>query len=337
MKLSDVANLPGGIHDYLLPAPHYFAHFPFLSASAATFGVLTWAPFALAALAFPLTWLDATKRDRAWVLAGGFLLAGCLLNFGTVCAITFRNDRYAIDFLPAAIWLAACVMGAALTARRRRWRLAGMGLAAAAVFTLIHSLLLGLSGRPYPILARVLDYPVALVERLAGARYGPLQLELRFPDQPVLGRSEPLVAMADGTDVLYATQPDARHVQFRFFHRGVGGPATDPLPLAADRSAAVELDLGAFYPSAEDPLFAGWPPDLVDALHRRLRIRFGGRTVLDRAVDFYANDFFHTAVGVKAGPRPGTRASRERFSRCGAVPFPAPRRWRRFPSRDRCD
>jgi hypothetical protein len=308
VKVTDLANLPGGLHDYLFPAPHYFAHFPFLSASAETFGVLPWAPFALFALAFPLTWFGAVRRDRSWVFAGGFLLVGCLLSFGAVCMVTFRNDRYAVDFLPAATWLALFVMATALAAVRRLWRMVGSVLALVAVFTLGHSILLGLSGRPLPALARVFDYPVAVIERLSGVRYGPLILDVRFPAKPVAGQSEPLLAMAAGADVLYETQPDEDHVQFRFFHRGVGGPSSDAIPIDVNRTHLVELDLGALYPQPDHPLFAGWPENLIDALRRRLRVRLDGRMVLDRAAVFYPNDFFHTTIGSNPGGANGEKS-----------------------------
>lgn len=300
MKLTSLANLPGGVHDYLFHAPHYFTHFPFLSASADTFGILPWAPFALAALAFPLTLLAAARRGRVWVFAGGFLLLAFILNFGAVCIVAFRNDRYAVDFLPAAVWLALVVMGAALVAARRAWRIAGRLLSLAALYTLAHSLLLGLSLHPHPLIARALAAPVAAIERLCGVRYGPLELEVRFPAKPVAGRSESLLSMADGADALYVVQPDERHVQFRFFHRGSGGPASDVAVIDPARSHAVELDLGALYPPSDHPDFAGWSPNLVDAVHRRLAVRLDGVTVLDRSVAFYPNDYYHTVVGANA-------------------------------------
>jgi hypothetical protein len=297
MKLTGLGYLPAGLRDLLFSAPNYFSHFPFLSESADAFGVLPWAPFALAALAFPLTLLDQERRSRLWVLCGGFLLLSCVLNFFALCLVAFRNDRYAVDFLPAAIWLGLVVMAAALTAPRRIWRLCGVLLAFAAGFTLVHSVLLALSLRPHATLAGVLNRPVAAIEGLAGVRYGPLQLDLKFPETPVVGRSEELLSMADGADVLYVDQPDEAHVQFRFFHRGVGGPSSDPIAVDRGRIHALVLDLGALYPPSEHPLFAGWPDSLVDALHRRLLISLDGKTILDRSVDYYTNDYFHTRIG----------------------------------------
>ena len=297
MKLSSLSYIPGGLHSFLWNPPHYFSHFPFLSESADSFGVVPWAPFALAALAFPLTFLDPARRSRLWIYGGGFLLLAALLNFLALSMIAFRNDRYAIDFLPAATWLGLVVMAVALTAGRLLWRLCGFMLALVASFTLLHCLLLGLSLRPHSSLAGALNVPAAALERMTGVRYGPLQLKVRFPDKPVEGRSEALLSMADGADLLYEIQPDAAHVQFRFFHRGIGGPVSDPVSLGTEGVHDLNLDLGALYPPSDHPLFAGWPENLVDALHRRLAVSIDGRTVLDRSVEFYTNDYYHTTVG----------------------------------------
>jgi hypothetical protein len=130
--------------------------------------------------------------------------------------------------------------------------------------------------------------------------------------------------MADGADILYETQPDAGHVQFRFFHRGVGGPESDPLTLGSEAVHDLKLDLGALYPPSDHPLFAGWQENLVDALHRRLEVSLDGQTALDRSVEFYTNDFYHTAIGtaIRAHedvvPFSGTVVSAER----GEIPLP---------------
>lgn len=325
MKLTDISYLSGGLQIYLFSAPHYFSHFPFLSQSADAFGVLPWAPFALAALAFPLTLLNPLRRGRLWVLCGGFLLLGSLLTFFSLCTVAFRNDRYAVDFLPAATWLGLVVMAAALTAVRRAWRVCGVLLAIAAGFTLVHSLLLALSLRPHATLAGALNRPVAAMEKLAGVRYGPLELDLRFPEIPVAGRSEELLSMAGGADVLYVDQPDEAHVQFRFFHRGVGGPSSDPIAIDRGRVHSLTLDLGALYPPSEHPLFAGWPENLVDALHRRLLVTFDGATILDRSVDYYPNDYYHTRVGAAIAAKAGeTPFSGELLNvRHGPMPLPS--------------
>lgn len=324
MKLTSLSYFPEGLHSFLFSPPHYFSHFPFLSESADAFGVLPWAPFALAALAFPLTLLEPSRRRSPWAPLGGFLLLSCLLNFLALCLLAFRNDRYAVDFLPAATWLGLVVMAAALTAARRVWRLCGGLLVLAAGFTLVHSVLLALSLGPHTAIAGALNKPVATMERLAGVHYGPLQLDLNFPVTPLVGRSEVLLSMADGADLLYVDQPDVDHVQFRFFHRGVGGPSTDPVALDRGRVHALVLDLGSLYPPSEHPLFAGWPENLVDALHRRLLVALDGRTILDRSVSYYANDYFHTRFGgglevpVGEAPFSGTLLNVRR----GAMPLP---------------
>jgi hypothetical protein len=114
-------------------------------------------------------------------------------------------------------------------------------------------------------------------------------------------------------------------VQFRFFHRGVGGPSSDPVAIDRERVHSLVLDLGSLYPPSDHPLFAGWPDNLVDALHRRLVVVLDGKTILDRSVGFYTNDYFHTRIGAALAVPAGEAAFSGALTdvRRGAMPQPA--------------
>lgn len=130
--------------------------------------------------------------------------------------------------------------------------------------------------------------------------------------------------MADGADVLYVDQPDDAHIQLRFFHRGVGGPSSEPVEIDRERVHALVVDMGALYPPSEHPLFAGWPQNLVDALHRRLVVALDGSTLLDRSVDYYPNDYFHTRIGSAIAAGPGEAVFSGTLVSAARAPLPTP-------------
>ncbi|HEX3728990.1 MAG TPA: hypothetical protein VHV47_04255 [Opitutaceae bacterium] len=307
VALIRLAYLPAGLRAYLLAAPDYTLSFPFVSLPGRTFGLLPCAPFALAALGFPLACaLPALRQDRVWVLAVGAALLAALCNFCTVCSYWFLQERYALDFLPAAIGVGLLVAGVAWDALRRRpalRRLAMTGALAAGMATLGQSVLLSLGGhlpalRP---LAAALDAPIGAAERLLGLRPGPIEMTVQLPVVPS-GRNEPLVSADSGADVLYLRQSDSRHVQFGLFHRGSGGPLGEPQAVDPDRSHVIAVDLGALYPSAQDSAFGGWPAEAVEALQRRALVRLDGRIALEASALFYPNDPLHTSVGRNPDP-----------------------------------
>jgi hypothetical protein len=328
VTLASFAHLPAGLRAYLLGSPNYLAYFPFFEPSDATFATLACAPFALAALGFPLTLLDpARRRDRTWVLVGGAALLAALLNFLAICMYWFLQDRYALDFIPAAVLLALPVTAAALVARSRWTRGVGVALAAAGAVTLANSAMDAMLSHPNDDrpLARLLDYPAAALDRILGTRSGPLQLTVKFPRiKP--GVQEPLVAMADGADLLYLIPTDEGHARIGFFHRGAGGPIGEPIAIDHDRPHVLDVDLGGLYPPRDDPRYRGWSDSLIDSLRRRLKVQFDGRTVLSGSSDFYPNDPWHTSVGSQPIPNYVTK---RKFAgtilevRHGGLPNPA--------------
>jgi hypothetical protein len=304
VTLARLANLPTGLRAYLLVPPNYFFYFPFLSQSGQTFGAIPWAPFALAALGFPLTLLNpALRRNRVWTVVGTTVLLAFLLNFLVICMYWFLQDRYALDFLPTGVLLALPVTAAALQARRRLTRAVGVVLVAAGALTLFNSVMLGLNDHASDLrpLARVFDYPSYALERLTGFKPGPVQLTVVFPKIKA-GVQEPLVAMSGGADLLYLIPADGGRARIGFFHRGAGGPIGEAFSVDDDRRHVLDVDLGALYPPAEHPLFSGWSDSLIDALHRRVNVRLDGRTVLNGSSEFYPNDPLHTSIGFNPIP-----------------------------------
>lgn len=335
-----LANVPSGLRAFLIPSPRYLAYFPFIEMPGDTFGILPWAPFALTCLGFPATLLvPALRRSRLWILAGGAALLATLLNFGSLCLFWGRFARYAIDFLPAATLLGLFVAAVVFEGVRPGIRWLKPVLAAAAAVTLAHSVLLGLRCSPADLraVALRLDAPVSAAERLFGVREGPIDMELLFPP-PFAGRPQPLLAAADGADVLTLLRPDADHVQFGFFHRGSGGPESDPQAIDPGRPHEVQIDLGALYPPPEHSAFARWPSDAIEALRRRVLVRLDGRIVLQASSAFYPNDPLHTFIARNPDPADvSTPAFTGRILRTNRPGLPSPDslqpRWRGGPAR----
>lgn len=313
-RLFGVANLLPALRAYLGAGKDYSIYYPFARQVTDTFGLLPWAPFALVALAFPLTCRMPRRRDPAWVGGVGFVLAAALAVFGSLAFYAYRLGRYELDFLPALMLVAVLVASALLAEahpgpawRRRLVRGGVLGLLG---FTLLHSILQGLpdAGAGVRPFARWLDYPAYAFERLAGIRQGPVAMEVEFP-AAAAGRREPLVVSGDGRDLIYVQYGQPGHVQFGFDHSGAGGSLSDPVPVVPGRRYRLVVDMGGLYPPPEHPDFRGWTDLENEVLHRRLRVELDGRTVFRAASVFYASDPFSVQVGENPTP-PALQAAR---------------------------
>ena len=244
----------------------------------------------------------------AFVLtAAGFttISAGVLLFFNTASA------RYMVDFVPGFVLLGA--MGALgwdhrLAGASRGTKMAiRSALAAALAATAFVGLMAGfqLHGllrlqRPaaYAALERVFNQPVYWFERLAGTRYGPLQLRLRLPRDRI-GKLEPLVVTgwAYEADFVFLYYPDREHLQVGFDHTSHGMVMSSPFPVDYSTDHTVSVELGSLYPPATHPFFAGMAPAQIDAYRRYCHVTFDNRTVLELTAAFYDSSPGHLGVG----------------------------------------
>ena len=309
LRLLDAGRVPGNLAFFLFGVPQYVPYFPFQAPGAGAFGVLACAPAALLALAFPLTLrLRAWRPERPWGTMGGTLLAVFGLNF-LALSVSFTNERYFLDFLPAGILL-GLLTGLGLVRAshrgafpRRSARAARLLVAALGGLTLVQGGIFALSRYPdqprLAALARPVDRLVARLEPWLGIAYGPLEFRAAFQPRP--GRIDPLVVSGDGRDVLFVSYPAEDRIQFGFHHAGAGGPTGAPLTITPGHAYDLVINLGALYPPRDHPAFDAWTDVQSEVLHRVVSVRLDGRDVLEGASYFYPTTPWNLEIGRNRG------------------------------------
>ncbi|HVW20908.1 MAG TPA: hypothetical protein VHC86_06800 [Opitutaceae bacterium] len=319
---------------YFLAPAHWRRYFPFAGVPAEgpnapysieyVYGLLANFPFVALAAAAPAACARRSPEERRALRA--LIGAAALYALGIAAGLIQLPGaaaRYTADFAPLLALLAGLgLLGVERLAggwRRTAWRTLGAVGAAAVVLVaaLLNFQLLGLLrslDRPaYDWIARAFDLPVYAWERLAGQRFGPLELTVRLPAAAPLGSLEPLVATGWSfeTDCLFIRYIDSASVQLGFgaSHRPV---LWSPV-LAADRSREHRLvvHMGSLFPPSAHPWFGRMDEFAAAGLSRWLRVDLDGQAAFDQAQDFYDGSPGDTHLGRNPGQPPtyGTRFS----------------------------
>ena len=275
---------------YVLAGGEYSRYFPFIRQTTENIGLLTWAPFALIAFAWPLMACSARYRERDWVLGVGAPLLGAMVNFGSLMVYYYVFDRYVLDFLPAFM-LVACVMvsvGLAMLKVGRRWWVTAVILLVA--YTGAHSFVHGLpSPAASPTMerwAQLLNRLPAWYEQVAGVKFGAVDAEVEFLEGTP-GVTEVLLATARGRDQLTVRYLGARRAQIQFSPVESAGPASEPFDFEPGRRYRLHADLGSLYPPAEHAAYRGWEGTEITRLQRRVAVSLDGRELLDFSSSFH--------------------------------------------------
>lgn len=289
IKLFGLERVGLAFEGYVMAGRDYSRYFPFIRQTSENIGLLTWAPFALVALAWPLTWRTAAGRTRAWVLGVGGLWLIALLNFGSLMLYYYVFDRYVLDFLPA-LMVVACVMVSAWLARAQGWR-KRVGVAALVAllgYTGVHSLVHGLPSSAWPEMrwvAGIFNRVPAWYERLTGVGYGAAEVDVEFA-RGTAGAQEVLLATARGRCVLTVRYLGERQAEILFSSGETSGLASAPFEFELGRRYRLRADLGSLYPPAGHAVFGGRDDAEVKVLLRRVDVRWDGRELLRLASSF---------------------------------------------------
>lgn len=298
------------LYYYLVALPRPSAFFPFIqvtgmppfalpagySGQENMYGLLATMPWLLG-----VVWLGRAIRRgetvpplREFGLVAGALPAGILVF---LLLIAGANNRYLVDFVPAAAVLAgAGVFQWESRAAGWRRRLGRAVWLAALGWTVVFNILVSLQHNDllrfhnpatYAQLARTAN---GLVEPFVGAgrRAGPLRIEFTLPPGRT-GQLEPLVVTGWSfrADFLYIFYKDERHIQIGFEHTSYGGPMSPPLRVDYDRPHVLEVDFGSLYPPREHPYFDGWSEEAIVRRKRTLLVKLDGQVVHEGLYDFY--------------------------------------------------
>ncbi len=258
-------------------------------------GLFTSAPFFWFVFLIPLAWTGRRLvRTFCLVLLLGFLGVASLM-----CFFVGVMDRYMIDFVPGLALLAVLGFWGLLMAVRGRARPLVMAAStllafwsiAFNAFAAIGHLDLLKDGEPdyYRRLVHAFDTPRAVIDRLTGHVYGPLEFTVRFPtDQPAVLQCLVATGTARQGDFLYITYPAPHQVLLGAERVSHGGPQTDPLPFVPGQAYRLRVEMGSFYPPEGDPYFDGMTRQAVLDRLERLSVQIDGREVLAERRPFNA-------------------------------------------------
>jgi hypothetical protein len=283
------------------------------------FGVLPNIPFVfLAGVALVLA-----IRRAAWpreLRVFGMAVAAAAIGTGLATS-SFGGaiNRYEVDFVPSFIVL-ACLGWLALVDRARprtpSRRLAVAGFSVLLAFSVAFNVLASFGHNQ---LLRV-EHP-ALYGRIAyrwnrlslwlgelcGVRYGPVEMEVIFPEDKV-GQEEPLLATGCSfmSDYLVVHYDAPGRVTFALEHSSYGHFLGPQLEIKAGVPHRVLVEMGSIYPPSEHPFFDSLTPVEAKLCQRTMRVSVDGALALERDIPFYDAASLQPSIG-ESGDRPGYR------------------------------
>lgn len=304
-----LTHVPFNVWRYFFSGAEWSRHFPFIAPAPLppkppgfgghddVYGLLANLPVGWLALAAPLALRRRDRTERAalgtWLATTAVLFAGMA---GTLIFFFGSLARYQSDFAPALMLLAVTGLLAAQRelqgVRVRAWRVTGAVAGGALVlgsagFAVLYSLQLDSLLRErnpakFRDVARAWNRLPAAFERLAGTRYGPVELILRVAPAPVGTRELLLRAGAPPRpDQVFLVHLGEGRGRFEIESAHGARQATRPVRLDTAREQTLVVATGSLLPPEAHPEFAGASDEEVAALTRRLAVRFDGETLLD--------------------------------------------------------
>lgn len=286
---------------YLLDPGALSADFPFITApSWQAVGVLVHTPFVWLSLGAIIVIGRTTAASRT---AAGTLTLILLCNLGFLlflpsgndkAVLTSANARYAYDFIPLFVLLAALgalTMDAHLARRTRLQRSWRVLVCLLAFVSLLGNLSLDLQHFPpesYRQVTQNLNRPLQSVRRWLGTVYGPVRFQVTFPTDR-FNVYEPLLATGtrEGSDLLYVHYDSPETVRFGLVGTTMRGPMSPPIPVTYGVPHSVEVAMGSLYPPIGHPALAPFSEAAIAAFKRTLRITLDGKLVYEVPAHFF--------------------------------------------------
>lgn len=284
------------------------------------FGILTNLPVSWIGLLAPLLWLYASRRPAMpGALAGIFLGSFLSLAFIVMC-FAWSANRYMLDFFPALLF--AALVGIFITASITPSAIrlfTFIGLLAAVSYTVVVNLLLPLRNQTFVVyrslhfaaMSKWFNQPTFLWDEWRKVRYGPVELDVRFPPGRI-GKAEPIMV----TGVSYKSEylhvyypPGQKSVQFYFTRTNYNQVVSQPVRLDFDRLHKIGIEAGSLYPPDGHPFWKGWSEAQMRAKRETLRLTVNGVTYLEQP-----QEFFPTSKFVRFGENPVSDYTEKRFS-----------------------
>jgi hypothetical protein len=290
------SNLAANVAIYGWNPPLFSKYFPFFCMPPVNVcGMLGTLPAVYLAAGLLLTVRMRSLSAIAWAI----FLAG----FGgmlAMAALPWVAMHYMVDFIPASLLVGAWggFVLADLAIRRGWWPVRlGVGLALAA--SLVVALVLQAESleswlpwrenceRLRPI-SRVANAPLFCLERIIGAKHGPLLIRFK-PPRNRIGAFEPLVTVgsqSEGGEIVFITYVDDRHVKLGLFQTRTTQWMSQPLELDFSRAHELRVSLGSLLPPDSDPVLAQWSEADKESAQQDVNLVLDGQLVYKTALDF---------------------------------------------------
>jgi hypothetical protein len=295
-RLMGFENLRGNLSNYLFRPALYVRYYPFFLTNGA-FGMVPYLPFSfLGPVLIGISLLNAAFRKRTELLVLCLTLLGVASGnlFSLGLFYYFGELRYMADFVPVFLLLGtigAFALSGTASNPSRTFRIA---TSTAAIFLAVLTLgdsLLAANQSPSAggggAVAKRMDRVVYAMERAAGTKQGPIQMDVQFPTgrdgirEPILSTGVP----GQG-DILYIEYLSGMRARLGLFHIGSGGPTSHEFSISPGPHR-VTVSLGSLYPPIEHPLLAGYPRPFAEALKRRVEVTLDSETVMSTSANFY--------------------------------------------------
>jgi hypothetical protein len=276
-------------------------------------GVLRFVPWLwLSPLSFWAMFRRTISPVSRSIAASALILGG--MNFFTLillpsgnpgAVVTSANSRYLLDFLPALlvfVSLGVIALEPTIKTWSRSVWIAFLTLATAlALASGVIGLSLSLSRFPvesFRTLARVMNGPSEAALWWSGALYGPVELNVKFPDSKP-GAFEPLLSTGtpNAGDLVFVKYEGKGAIRFGFVSTGFVGPLSPPIEVDFARLHSMEISIGALYPPDGHPLLEHFPAGQVASLRRHVVVQLDGTRVFDAEVPHHDSLPGEVAIG----------------------------------------
>jgi hypothetical protein len=277
---------------YFLAPGVYDRYFPFVAAPTwRSIGVFPHLPFLLFACVLVIPAVRSPMPFTAYVafvVIANTISLLILPSGNEVAVLTSANSRYLPDFVTALGFLAcmgvlAAGEACALNSGFRKTLIASVSLFA--VWSVLANLSLDfqrLPSRSYRVVSEVLDWPASLFEVFVGEKYGPISLDVRFP-QGRTGQTDPLLVTGDKGDygLLYVTYLSDNSVLFGLARTAKTGPVSAPFPLDYSRRHEIKIWTGSLYPPIGHPAAFRLSTAQITFARRLVRVDVDGINVFE--------------------------------------------------------
>lgn len=290
------SNLGPALATYIWGAGNWTPYFPFFEPAGGAipglFRYFPWALLGLIAVLIPIGFRSSDRGSRQLLIALA-TLAVSLMNLLSLSVFSGINERYSTDVFPSWLLLGG-LGGLAVTAREQTPRILRCAVGGVGLLTLFfgaatfYTRLAPRAGET--TWARWLNLPTAAWERLARIERGALRMEIELPENPRVGRIDPLFETGrtgDQRNWLQLEYRPGNRVKVGFFHAGLGVISGDELEIPPNRRLVIETQCGSLMPPFAHPAFAGLSRREYDALRRELTVRAQGQELLRTQLDCY--------------------------------------------------